>query len=620
MMTAIINLFFPPTTTSLEAEQWLFRHDEYLTEHKKWDFDAHGYLKANYPCLPRQAPEQQRKSIIKIFQADLVERWLEDSTSSLKIKITEVLPTLKDKGIRDQYDLAKDWLAKKAEKEQKALEASDGAVLVEDLTQEEPPVTATTTTTTALYPKMEQASTGASDPSPSQYVPALAYKDIEEIGLKSKSYFSWGYGAPKLPKVDTKTLEESFEKAIVQGDVSDAVEAYVEGIQNTISNLDLKQKIAFFEQAIAKVKKPSRSDGAEKELREQFADVIIADAGRALAEALDDTALNAAAGINKFLEIKNDLIKLRKTPFKEPPEKLLVRCAGFTRLGQFQTPLGALHDAYAQAKSDKFKEHYLDSFRNRWSQWAWALQALDIVPNLPKDFYKSPEPVSIAGYSEPVEAQKPPEPIEPIETLLLPPETESVVSTPISAITIITPISPVREVSIPRPPAMKSYIDARFLDVVDGGDLKKQPYGIRYRLLKIALEENGGSNLSNDLAEALCEHERSHNGSFRASDEIAQMKENCLNPLLESYKDSEVIKAVYQVVVAIENKKSEEALSDAIHNVPERFFEISAFKKYLERQERYERKAGKNPLTTAQAMLAWFDSRLSAYAKFAKLS
>jgi hypothetical protein len=437
--------------------------------------------------------------------------------------------------------------------------------------------------------------------------------------VKPKSYLSWGYSAPKLPKLDTKTLEESFKQAITQGEDSDAVEAYVEGIRNASSGLELTQRIAFFEQAIAKVKKPALSDGVEKDLREQFAYVIIIGAGFALAKALDDTDYNAAAEINKFLEIKNDLIKLRKTPFKETPEKLLVRCAGFTQLGQFQAPLGALHDAYAQAKRDKYKAHYLDSFRNRWSQWAWALQSLAIVPNLPKDFYKSQEPVSIAGYSELVEEQKPQEPIEPLETILLPDTEPVVVSSATSATTTITPISPVREISIPRPPAMKSYIDTRFLDRADGADLKKQPYGIRYRLLKIALEENG-SNLSDELAEALCEHERALDGSFRASDEIARMKEKCLNPLLEAYKDADVIKAVYQVVLVVENKKSEEALEAAIRNVPERFFEHSAFKKYLARQGRHEGKKGNSSMAKAQAMLAWFDSRLSAYARFAKLS
>jgi hypothetical protein len=508
------------------------------------------------------------------------------------------------------------------------------------------------------------------------YVPSQPFASLVDITepapkVARRGIFSFGRGEPavKIPKLDTKLLEAALKQSIAQKeDIAVASYHYIQRVRALIPpDCSLKQRVAILEQTIANALKIKCSvAGYENHLRVHAFTAVIWDASSALGTALMNPDLDAAPIINGFLEIKDDLAKLHKAPYPQgiSPEKLFVKFALFGNtqpeqlyqyLMPFMTPLGRLCQAYHQAKATGADAPILNTYRNKWSQWAWALETLEVM-RLPKDFFKSKEPIDLNSlYSsdrvEPVTQKnalrlrrelRRKEREERIAALETPRQLKggkvtqtkkrAVEERPVESNTkrqqkvrFVEPEDEVVEISEERQvksPYTKSYIEALFEGMEpNGAYLKKVPYGIRYRLYKLAVLEQTPNPWSN----ALWDHEEGLNPRFSPTSQIYRMERDVISSYLRAYSDQTLIRAIYRVVRGVEGNWSPSELQELISKVPSYFFRNDIFQTCLRTQAEVEGVEidYTNPVHSpiiAQAMMAWFDHRLSAFVKLKRIS
>jgi hypothetical protein len=445
------------------------------------------------------------------------------------------------------------------------------------------------------------------------FIPEISYDAFPEINDKPVVKKGWiSSGIPK-PKVDTKAIEEALREAIQENqNIDQAMGNYCQEIQ-TLAPKNPREKISYFEQAVAKAVKivAKKDKDVESKARAQFYCLFIQDAAQELRSVLIDYHdEDATPLINAFLEAKSDLLNLLKNTPTQSPELALVTEMKL----QFSLiiPLEQIRAAYLLARGKDKDQNMANTHLSRWKQWAWVCQTFKI-PGIPNNLHKKTRPVDFSQLDTTDSAKAVTE--------------KSVLEAGASSETSTRSRKKEKKSAVSyASPYKKSYIDARFDPEIQEDELQAEAvqfYGIRYRLLKMALTNHS-------LATKLVTSELTANHEFDVNRELTRMETEGVHPMLEAADETlePILRAAYKVVILLEGNASNEQLFKAIKEAPDELFAEPAFKKYLTRQARAEGfeamtiNAGK-PLYTpiiAQAVMAWFDSRITAYANYAELN
>lgn len=662
----------PQVLSAAEAEQWLFRHDQYLTEHSDKELNIGKY----YPDLAGKEPGEQRKGLILIFKEALARRWFDYQNEEWsvgiearnpRINIAEVFPALADYDSRrdTQKKAVQLWLEKQEqlrampaqapeavsspaaaptakEESKQAADEGDGDDSYEVVQPEQQAAGAANGVEPQpnhapahVQPQAAQPQAGAYPalvpdaqanaapalalPPKHPYIPRMPFTccihpqtpvEIGQIAPQqpaSSGILSRLFGSPapvveavEVPEVDTSAAERQLGLDLAQKNQSEAIRDFVAAMRTVAPPGSFKVRIAFYEKAVETALRHQEIRPREMEIRSLFCLAFFDDFARLVREAYLDSEVDATALINAFLGLKPDLFRLRKGDFiATTPERLLIERALGTNLTTFTVPMLELKDAFFRYRSESSYSletaAVLSSYRLKWSQWAWALQQTGLVP-LPQDFYRSAEPRSFLMQASAAAAPSAPS------------------SGEARAPRRAAERAPKRD--------MKSYIAVQFADVEANGEMLKKmvSVGKYYRLLKLALAENN----PNPWSSALWEYERQVKDKFDAVSTVYNMEKTVLQPLLRSYKDQELIQAVYKVVRAVEADHPHKDIQKLIAAIPDKFFPDEKFVQYVAAQARAEgveinfQAPGwmDNLLHTpiiAQAIVAWFDNRLTAY-------